>query len=79
MPKLYLKKGRLSDVLALIQVLSFGKEIHRSNKGLEVELRGLPKSAKSWDYLAIEHPEFFRVNSGADTSVSLLARHISKK
>lgn len=77
MPKRpYLIENRLADVLALIQVLSLDKHRHRSEKGLEQELQGKPKSANNWKIIAQEHPEFFRVDSSREHNISLLARHV---
>lgn len=83
----YLKNGRLSDVLALIQVLALDSSTYRSdsgiiegtNKGLEGELQGKPVSADKWSVVAIEHPEFFRVNQNKKNAVSLVARHVTPK
>jgi len=75
MNALYTKPGRLSEVLALIQVLSLDEHAHRSLDGLETELQGKPCSSKDWDALAREHPEFFRV-SESEHGISLVARHV---
>lgn len=79
----YTKTGRISDVLALIQVLALDEHTHRSESGLTSELQGKPASASSWLTLGKEHPEFFRVrtdgeNSRADKehALSLVARHV---
>jgi hypothetical protein len=71
----YTKPDRLSDVLALIQVLALDVDTHRSEDGLNVELQGPPLSAAQWIVLAKEHREFFRVSAKAD-QVSLVARHV---
>lgn len=39
---LYLKDGRLADILALIQVLALDKDTHRREEGLAKELQGPP-------------------------------------
>ena len=72
----YTKPGRLSDVMALIQVLALDKSAHRSEQGLQQELQGLPRSASSWTQVAKEHPEFFRVAPEGTHIVSLIARHV---
>jgi hypothetical protein len=72
----YTKSGRLSDVLALIQVLSLDRYTHRTEPGLFDELQGLPPSAQSWTTLAKEHPEFFRVETEGEHRVSLVVRHV---
>ncbi|MFM9472374.1 hypothetical protein, partial [Flavobacterium psychrophilum] len=72
----YLKENRLSDVLALIQVLSLDKHGHRSEKGLKEELQGDPKSSENWTLLAKAHPEFFRVEIDKLHKISLVARHV---
>ena len=74
----YTKSGRLSDVLALIQVLALDEYTHRHPSGLEDELQGKPSSADSWTVVAKEHPEFFRlvVRPGKENQVSLVARHV---
>jgi hypothetical protein len=79
----YLKENRLADVIALIQVLAFDKFYRRTVKALNDELQGKPKSANSWNELAIEHPEFFRVivikdddEETATPKISLISRHV---
>lgn len=81
--KTYLKPNRLADVIALIQVLAFHKFYRRTVDGLNSELQGTPKSARSWDELAINHPEFFRVINCKDDNeeketpkISLISRHV---
>jgi len=81
-----LKRHRLADVIALIQVLAFDDNTHRSINGLTSELQGAPKSGTSWDNVAEEHPEFFRFNreknikEGPDShTISLVARHVLKQ
>jgi hypothetical protein len=71
----YTKSGRLSDVLALIQVLSLDEYTHRSESGMVDELQANPASSVSWTELAREHPEFFRVRSD-DKNIALIARHV---
>ncbi len=75
----YLKPGRLSDVLALIQVLAIDEHAHRSENGLTDELQGVPRSSTSWSDLAREHPEFFRVKPDGEHRVSLIARHVRSR
>lgn len=70
----YTKRGRLSDVLALIQVLALDKYTHRSESGLVEELQVPPSSSRSWLSIGSEHPEFFRV--AKDRELSLIARHV---
>lgn len=72
----YAKRGRLADVLALIQVLALDEHCHRSESGLENELQGAPKSSSSWSTLAKHHPEFFRVSAEKTNKVCLVARHV---
>jgi len=72
----YLIENRLSDVLALIQVLALDKHRHRTEKGLQDELQGNPKSADNWTILAQGHPEFFRVAVDKENKFSLVARHV---
>lgn len=79
----YLIENRLADVIALLQVLAFDKHYARSANGLEIELQGKPESATSWEKVAKEHPEFFRVKNGKDDSeeietpkISLISRHV---
>lgn len=74
----YAVNGRLSDVLALIQVLALDKHAHRSEEGLERELQGPPGSASSWSDIAGKHPEFFRLSAGTHR-VSLVARHVTPR
>jgi hypothetical protein len=73
----YTKAGRLSDVLALIQVLALDPHTHRSEDGLQREFQRLPVSAESWITVAEEHPEFFRVAKGKLNPMSLVARHVT--
>ena len=75
----YLKDGRLGEVLALIQVLSFDRDTSRSEDGLQDELQGKPSSADSWVDLAQIHPELFRVRlpqAGKVQRVALVARYV---
>jgi len=74
----YLKKNRLSDVLALIQVLSLDKLSKRSETGLLTEFKISPKSGTNWTSIALEHPEFFRVDPDKKQSISLVARHVTE-
>lgn len=74
----YLKKERLEDVLALIQVLALDEHAHRSEKGLINEMQSKPKSAPDWSLLAREHSEFFRVLRKGENTISLVIRHVSK-
>jgi hypothetical protein len=74
--KNYLLKNRLSEVLALIQVLALDKHGHRSEAGLQKELSEKPESAVSWQQLAKEHQEFFRVDDTKEQGISLVARHV---
>lgn len=73
--------NRLADVMALIQVLALDERTHRSENGLASELQGNPMSASSWNDLAKQHSEFFRVYKGEDRQnvISLIARHVSPK
>jgi len=73
----YTKAGRLSDVLALIQVLALDEQTHRSEDGLQREFQRLPISSETWVGVAQEHPEFFRVAKDKRTPVSLVARHVT--
>jgi hypothetical protein len=75
---LYLKTGRLADVLALIQVLGIDEHAYRSEDGIQHDI-GEPKSALSWKRIAKDHPEFFRVSPDAERGMSLLARHVAPR
>jgi len=75
----YTKTGRLSDVMALIQVLALDMHSHRSEQGLNSGLQGVPKSEDSWINIAKQHPEFFRVLADGQNSISLVARHVQRK
>ena len=75
----YTKPGRLTDILALIQVLAFDEYRHRSEKGVSEELQGKPVSTETWTQVAQEHPEFFRVRLDEDLGISLVARHVLPK
>jgi hypothetical protein len=73
----YTKRGRLGDVLALIQVLAFDPDTHRSESGIvEKELGPPVSSTGGWVALAKEHPEIFRVSDEARNPLSLVARHV---
>lgn len=73
--KRYSVTNRLADVLALIQVLALNTLAYRSESDLQKELQGIPKSAGEWTTVAVEHPEFFRVDIKDARSISLVARH----
>lgn len=75
----YITRGRLEDVLALIQVLALDEHAHRSDNGLAEELQGTPSSARTWMEIARAHPEFFRVGRSGNHVVSLVARHVGPK
>jgi len=75
--KPYLKNNRLSDVLAMIQVLALDAKTHRSEEGITLELQGEPKSSSAWIKIGEEHPEFFRVNKQQDNQLSLVSRHVN--
>lgn len=77
--RLYTKPGRLSDVLALIQVLALDEDTHRSESGISRELQGAPSSSNSWIAVAQDHPEFFRVATQGEHALSLVARHVVAK
>ena len=74
----YLQEGRLSDVLALIQVLAFDRDTYRSEPGLKEEFQREPVTGANWMSLAREHPEFFRVrnNPEKEPRAALLARYV---
>lgn len=57
----YLIEGRLSDVLALIQVLALSPKTRRSEQGLLQELQGSPRSGESWIDVGRQHRESFFV------------------
>lgn len=73
--KRYSVTNRLADVLALIQVLALNAFAYRSESDLQKELQGIPKSAGEWTTVAVDHPEFFRVDINDVRSISLVARH----
>jgi hypothetical protein len=76
----YLIPRRLEEVLALIQVLGLDEEYtRRSEKSLERDLQGKPRSAENWKELAKQHPEFFRVNEKHEFPISLVARDVSAR
>ncbi len=81
----YLSKGRLGEVLALIQVLAYDINTSRSEKGLQDELKKKPDSARSWIELCKSHQELFRVRyesdeeekeKGKQNRVSLVSRYV---
>jgi len=73
----YLKRERLADVLALIQVLALDEKAKRSEDGRQKELQGQPRSSDSWRQLGKEHPELFRVHDEAGAPISLVARYVT--
>jgi hypothetical protein len=72
----YTIPGRLSDVLALIQVLAFDPDTHRTEENIVKRELGPPASAEGWVALAKEHRELFRVFEDAKEPLSLIARHV---
>jgi hypothetical protein len=72
MSYVYTKKNRLGDVIWFIQILALPKA---SQHGIEYfnEIRK-PFSAKSWEIVAREHPEFFHISEGKGKEFSLIAR-----
>jgi hypothetical protein len=76
----YLVDGRLSDVLALIQVLALSPKTRRTEDGLVSELQGGPTSAASWIEVGSQHREFFRVKPAErrPAHVSLVARNVQE-
>ena len=42
-------------------------------------MQGSPRSASTWQEVAKEHPEFFRVNPNVRLGVSLVSRHAMHK
>ena len=74
----YAQPARLTDVMALIQMLALDTDAHRTDGGLEDELQRKPSSdgVDSWSSLAEAHPEFFRLNPKDDYPISLIARYV---
>lgn len=68
----YLKPNRLGDILWLIQILALHANAQRTVETLQ-SLK-VPLSAKRWDEVGDEHPEFFHVSRGMGIEVSLIAR-----
>jgi len=77
----YKNPDRLADVLALIQVLALHAYRHRSDSGLTDDLPGEPTSSRSWEELARDHQDFFRVDPDPKKNlrVSLVATHVLPK
>jgi hypothetical protein len=76
---LYLKPGRLSDVLALVQVLAYGELAKQSDAGLMNQLRRAPLTADTWTNIGRQHPELFRVleaeaHASKQETVALISR-----
>lgn len=71
---------RLSDVIALIQLLALAAHTWRSEQGITEQLKGRPQSAKTWLSIGEQHGEFFRVgNEGVSTpQLSLIARIVQE-
>jgi hypothetical protein len=72
----YLKKNRLTDVLWLLQILAIEDAAHRNIDTL-YRMRP-PLSAETWQELAEEHPEIFRIATGAGVEISLYVRHYNE-
>jgi hypothetical protein len=77
--KLYLKPGRLSDILSLVQVLAYDKFAKRTDAGLTTQLRRGPLTAGTWTEIGQQHPELFRVleaekHSSNQETVALISR-----
>jgi hypothetical protein len=77
--KLYLKPGRLSDILSLVQVLAYDKFAKRTDAGLTTQLRRGPLTASTWTEIGQQHPELFRVleaekHSSNQETVALISR-----
>lgn len=69
----YLRKERLGDVITLIQILALNPNfLYRTSEKLTIAL-GRPKSEQTWQELAKEHNEFFRLNG--DKNIVLLTRY----
>ena len=75
----YTQRGRLADVLALIQLLALDPQTHRAESDVTERELGVPSSADGWIALAREHPEFFRVNDEEEHPLSLIARHVQSR
>jgi len=76
---LYLKPGRLSDVLALVQVLAYGELAKQTDAGLMNQLRRGPLTADTWTNIGRQHPELFRVleaeaHASKQETVALISR-----
>ena len=76
---LYLKPGRLSDILALVQVLAYGELAKQTHAGLMSHLRRIPLTADTWTDIGRQHPELFRVLEAEDhaskqETVALISR-----
>jgi len=79
----YLKSGRLSDVLALIQILAYHRLAKRTHEGLRNQLRRPPLTAETWIEIGQQHPEFFRVleankHSSNQETVTLITRFVQE-
>lgn len=72
----YQEDGRIREVLALIEVLAYGKEASRSELALRDEFQTSPRSATSWVALAESHPEFFRVREEIAGSSKLATKRL---
>lgn len=66
MSETYLKAGRLSDVIAAITTLGSYKFYKLDAAGWADRISGRQKSAEHWKSVFDEHPEFFRMASGAE-------------
>ena len=55
---------RLSDVIALLQVMGTYRYANRKIEMWEKTIGRLPVSAKTWTQVMTDHPEFFRLKDG---------------
>lgn len=66
----YLNRNRLEDVIFLIQYLGLGKNYSLA-KGKKADNVDPRSAADSWELLAKDHPEFFRVMESGAVTLSL--------
>lgn len=66
----YSQDGRLGEVLALVQLLAYGKLSTLDESQVADKLVSKPRSAKTWLEIGRRHPEFFRVSASVEDTAA---------
>lgn len=62
---LYLREYRLQDILAALQFLAIYPDYDLTLEEFRKKIGSTPGSARDWDEIFLEHPEFFRKSERA--------------